>query len=100
MDNLSIEEKYEQVLIALAADSCETFEDVLLMARGQYFGLCEQHHTMELTIADLLEALIAALPYVETAELDEAYKPRAVAKIVSQMKAAIAKADGKEAENV
>lgn len=43
---------------------------------------------------EILEALIAALPYVETAESDEGYKPGAVAKVSAQMRAAIAKATG------
>jgi hypothetical protein len=41
---------------------------------------------------ELLEALIAALPYVEMAEHDETYKKGAVNKIVKQMQAAIKKA--------
>ncbi len=42
--------------------------------------------------ADLLEALIEALPYVECAEDDPAYKAGAVAKVVKNMRAALAKA--------
>ena len=41
---------------------------------------------------DLLEALIKALPYVECAEDDPAYKAGAVAKVVKNMRAALAKA--------
>lgn len=41
---------------------------------------------------ELLNALVTALPYVESAESDPAYKAGAVAKVVAQMKAAIAKA--------
>lgn len=41
---------------------------------------------------DLLEALIEALPYVECAEDDPAYKAGAVAKVVKNMRAALAKA--------
>lgn len=41
---------------------------------------------------DLLNALVIALPYVEDAERDPAYKPRVVARVVAQMRAAIAKA--------
>lgn len=43
-------------------------------------------------IAELEDALIAALPYVETAESDSGYKPGAVAKVARQIRAAIAKA--------
>ena len=42
--------------------------------------------------ADLLEALIEALPYVESCEYDNGYKPGAVAKVVRNMNAAILKA--------
>lgn len=44
---------------------------------------------------ELLGALIAALPYVETAEDDPAYKPGAVARVVKQIRNAIAKAGDK-----
>lgn len=43
---------------------------------------------------DLLEALTLALPYVEMAEHDEAYKRGEVAKMVRTMREAIAKAIG------
>lgn len=43
---------------------------------------------------ELLDALILALPYVETAEADEGYKPGAVAKVSAAIRAAIAKAEG------
>lgn len=47
-------------------------------------------------IADeMLEALIMALPYVETAELDEGYKPGVVAKVAKAMRAAIDSAEGR-----
>jgi hypothetical protein len=41
---------------------------------------------------DLLEALIIALPYVETAVLDESYKQDSVKKVVEQIQQAINKA--------
>lgn len=41
---------------------------------------------------DLLEVLIEALPYVESCEYDNGYKPGAVAKVVRNMNAAILKA--------
>ena len=46
---------------------------------------------------ELLAALYMALPYVEMAEHDEAYKPNAVLKAVKQMRDAIAKAEGESA---
>lgn len=44
---------------------------------------------------EMLAALLLALPYVETAEADEGYKPGAVAKVSAAIRAAIAKAEGK-----
>lgn len=44
--------------------------------------------------SDLLDALTTALPYVEMAEHDEAYKNGAVRKVVTSMTAAIDKATG------
>lgn len=44
---------------------------------------------------DLLDALITALPYIECAEEDEAYKPGVVAKVTKQVRETIAKATGK-----
>lgn len=41
---------------------------------------------------ELLEALITALPYLETAELDEAYKKGAVKKVTEHVRNAIKKA--------
>lgn len=41
---------------------------------------------------ELLDALLLALPYVEMAEHDDAYKPGVVAKMVRTMRAAITKA--------
>ena len=42
---------------------------------------------------ELLEALIAALPYVETALEDQGYKPGVVDRMTRQIRAAIAKAE-------
>lgn len=42
---------------------------------------------------ELLDALAMALPYVEMAEHDDAYKPGAVANMVRQMREAIASAE-------
>lgn len=44
----------------------------------------------------LLAALTRALPYVETAEADEAYKPGEVAKVTAMIRAAIRQAEGGE----
>lgn len=46
---------------------------------------------------EVLHTLLLALPYVEDAQADPCYKPGAVAKMVQQMRAAIAKATGQEA---
>lgn len=43
---------------------------------------------------DLLDALYLALPFVEDMETDEGYKPGAVKKAVSTIRAAIRKATG------
>ena len=43
---------------------------------------------------DLLDALIAALPYVETALEDRGYKPATVYRMCGSIRAAIAKATG------
>lgn len=40
-------------------------------------------------IERLEEALIAALPYIESAEEDEHYKPGVVAKVTKQLRAAL-----------
>lgn len=45
--------------------------------------------------SDMLDTLVAALPYVESAEQDQAYKPGAVAKIVKQMRDVIGKAEAR-----
>lgn len=42
----------------------------------------------------LLDAAIAALPYLETAESDPAYKPGTVAAVTKQLRAAIQSATG------
>lgn len=41
---------------------------------------------------DMFEALLTALPYIECAEEDAAYKPGVVAKVTAQIRAALAKA--------
>ena len=45
---------------------------------------------------ELLDMLTLALPYVECAETDPAYKAGSVAKLTKQIRAAIAKAEGKD----
>lgn len=44
---------------------------------------------------ELLDVLILALPYVESAETDSGYKSGAVARMSSKIRAAIAKAEGR-----
>jgi hypothetical protein len=46
---------------------------------------------------ELLEMLALALPYVEEAESDPVNKKGSVAKLIKQIRAAIAKAEGKDA---
>lgn len=41
---------------------------------------------------DMFEALLTALPYIECAEEDDAYKPGVVANVTAQIRAALAKA--------
>lgn len=41
---------------------------------------------------DMFEALLTALPYIECAEEDDAYKPGVVAKVTAQIRAVLAKA--------
>jgi hypothetical protein len=41
---------------------------------------------------DMFEALLTALPYIECAEEDDAYKPGVVAKVTAQIRASLAKA--------
>lgn len=43
---------------------------------------------------ELLEALYVALPYIEDALLDDAFKPGAVNKSIEQVRTAISKAEG------
>jgi hypothetical protein len=47
---------------------------------------------------ELLEALYAALPFIEDAEADKDYKAGAVAKVTKQLREAIAKATGERRE--
>lgn len=48
---------------------------------------------LEAAAPDLLHALIMALPYIEMAESDDAYKPGEVAKITRLVRAAILRAE-------
>ena len=50
--------------------------------------------TLDRQRKQLLDALIIALPYVETATLDAGYKPDAVERVVAQIRAAINDAGG------
>lgn len=45
---------------------------------------------------DMLEALITALPYIEAAEEDEAYKPGAVRKVTNLIRAALSRATSEQ----
>lgn len=56
----------------------------------------EQLHNAALIAAapDMLEMLYLALPYIETAENDPAYKKGAVNKLTKKIRAVIAKAEG------
>ena len=74
-------------------DTGAEFDDWFVEFSG-HFGA---HGPYVSAAPDLLDALIVALPYIETAELDEAYKPGAVSKVSKQIRDAIAKAEGKEA---
>lgn len=47
--------------------------------------------------AELQEALIEALPYVESEENNDAYKPGKVKAVVARMRAAIDKSEGEKA---
>lgn len=65
---------------------------------AQFFGAdrpAEADVNLMVAAPDMYDALITALPYLETAESDEAYKPGAVAKVVKQVRNAISKAEGR-----
>jgi hypothetical protein len=55
--------------------------------------LNRQEHLRSMA-SDMLALLIEVLPYLETAEGDEAYKSGAVATVVKKVRAAISKAEG------
>lgn len=62
---------------------------------GNTDAIAEANARLIAAAPDMYEALIAALPYIES-ELDNAaYKRGAVAKVVAQMNAIIAKAEGR-----
>lgn len=44
---------------------------------------------------EMLDLLYEVLPYIETAESDEAYKPGVVARLSTKIRAVIAKAEGR-----
>lgn len=52
----------------------------------------EQHLAKIAAAPDMFEALLTALPYIECAEEDDAYKPGIVAKVTAQIRAALTKA--------
>ena len=65
---------------------CRLFENGLSWA----FDRCPLHTTAQ----KLLDTLIMALPYVETALEDQGYKPGIVNQKVKQIRATIAEAEG------
>lgn len=65
---------------------------VVAGASGDNPDLARANARLIAAAPDLLEALIEALPYVESCEYDSGYKPGAVAKVVRNMNAAILKA--------
>jgi len=62
--------------------------------RNEIIATDEANARLMAAAPELLEALIMALPYVESCEDDPAYKPMAVKLRVKMMRAAIAKAEG------
>ena len=67
----------------------------MIQALSRETGEWETEYNAKLIAAapEMLEALYAALPYIEQAEFDDTYKPGAVAKIRKLVLAAIAKAE-------
>jgi hypothetical protein len=65
---------------------------------GRHVDMNVMHANARLIAAapDLLDALTMALPYVECAETDPAYKNDAVKRVTAQICAAIAKAEGRQ----
>lgn len=78
-------------------------ETIAIMAAGRdddVCNFCKPYPSREdarlfAAAPDLLEALITALPYIEYAEEDDAYKPGVVAKVTAQIRAALSKAEGR-----
>lgn len=57
--------------------------------------VCAALLRLQSTNEELLEALITAMPFVEDAADDEVYKSHRVHKVLKEIRAAIAKAEGK-----
>lgn len=77
-------------------NACEGITDNELthgpvVARHRHSYVINEREELKRQRDELLEALIAALPYVESSLNDEGYKPGAVYKIEQQMRRAIAK---------
>jgi len=60
----------------------------LVTKRGVYVPLADLYEAVGV-LDDVHEALVRALPYVESEQDNPAYKPGAVAAVVKQMRAAI-----------
>lgn len=92
------------VQVALDIDwSNVSEEDRLAELRRLFAGAVDefvrQEHLRSLA-SDMLALLIEVLPYIETAEEDEGYKPGEVAKVTAKIRAIIAKAEqGSEKPN-
>lgn len=77
-------------------DICVCDPVIMAQSRDRPWSEILANSRLIATAPELLDALITAIPYVETAEVDPAYKPGAVAKVVKQMRAVIAKATGEK----
>lgn len=73
---------------------CASGETIADCSHSNAPDLSEANARLIAAAPDMLEALITALPYIESAEEDEAYKPGVVAKVTAQARAAIAHATG------
>lgn len=71
---------------------------IAAVVNGQFKNLVGESHEQKANAhliaaaPDMFDALLTALPYIESAEEDEAYKPGVVAKVTAQIRDALAKA--------
>lgn len=70
-------------------DTFTRIGEVLARARTEFERISAGQITPEASRADLIDLLARALPYVEDAASDPAYKPAAVGKLASAIRAAI-----------